>query len=489
MGVHMGTSKSIFLLALVLMIFYGCEGPQGPMGPSGPAGQGIGSLSDPSIMPKVIYTYPPANSVGPYENFYQPVGWIYYPWENRIYPFQVYISQFQIRFNKFMDITSMRHAVAIASPLDDVRVDTSSVMSVGGDVFLVTPVDSNGGRLSKWRIGQNYTFTVSSVARDVNGNMLQPAFSMAFMPEPYFRVRAVSPANGATNVSPTNYYITLALNSTVDTSFHSFVQMNPPITGQWFLSTDSITLYYVSSPALRTSTTYTITIGTEAHNKFGNHLQQPFISAFTTLPFEVASTYPSDGSTNVGVMQSISINFTGQPDTSTVRAALTAHPPIAGQYYYYSPATVQLNPMGEMFLDSVYAVTIDTSIRGYDGGRLSAPYTFSFRTVPFEVSSTYPYDGSTFVSPYSSVGVFFNALIDTGSVRSSFSLLDSLNHSLSGYYTMYSNGFYFSASADLKPYSVYTAKITTGLRANQGKVLKVPYMFSFTTGSLSNQTQ
>lgn len=480
----MGISKSITALILALILFSGCKGPEGPMGPVGPAGQGIGSLSDPSIMPKVIYTYPPANSVGPYENFYQFLTWIYYPWLDRIYPVPTYISQFQVRFNKFMDITSIRRAAAITSPFGDVRVDTNFVFAIGGDVFLINPVDTNGNRVLNWKIGQNYTFTVSSVARDINGNILQPSFSMTFMPEPYFRVRTISPANGAVNVSPVGYYITLNLNSKVDTSFHSFIYINPPVAGQWNLSSDSISLYYTTNQTLRSLTTYTISIGTDAHDIYHNYLQQPFHSTFTTLPFGVTSTYPSNGNTDINVMDAITVVFTEQLDTSTVRTAFSTHPSINGQYNLYYSAEIDLSPLTELLIDSAYTVTIDTSIRGVDGAKLPAPYSFSFRTAPFRVSSTYPYSGMTGFNPnYNPVEVFFNALIDTGSVRAAFSLLDSSNTPVNGYYTMYTNGFYFTPLTALKPYASYKATVATGLRAKQGKYINAPYLLSFTTGS------
>lgn len=473
----------ILISTTIILIFSSCKGPEGPMGPAGPAGQGLGSLSDPSIMPKVIYTYPPQNSVGPYEFFYISLGWIYERSSSIYYYFPVYMSQFQVRFNKYMDISSIRRSIAMSSPLGDVRIDTNYILSIGGDVFFINPVDTNGTRMSRWRIGQNYTFTVSSNARDINGNALQPSFGMSFMPEPYFRVRDIYPVNGATKIATSNSNIVFSFNSAVDTSIRSLIQISPPVFGQWYLSYDSMSLS-LGYPSLENATTYTMTIGTNAHDTYGNHLLQPFVSSFTTLPFGVSYTYPANGSTGTGLTDQIDVEFTSGLDSSTIRSAFKIHPSIAGQFYLnYSSSSFQFSPLNEYVFDTVYTVTIDSSIRGSDGSKLAAPYNFSFRTAPFRVSYTYPYDGSSNNATSSNIQVTCDALIDSASVSSSFVLFDSSNVAVAGIFTIYSNSFSFTPTVLLKPNAFYRATVSTGLRSKQGKTLASPYSFSFMTGN------
>ena len=150
------------IILICAMLAFACEGPMGPSGP------GLGSLSDPSIMPKVIYSYPLGSSVGPYPELYQfNCGWEWCTW----------YSQFQVRFNKFMDLSSVRWAVRLSSPFGDIRADTNFIISVGGDVFILNPVDSLGYRYGfRFRIGATYTLGVDSTARDINGNLLRPPF-------------------------------------------------------------------------------------------------------------------------------------------------------------------------------------------------------------------------------------------------------------------------------------------------------------------------
>ncbi|HLF15281.1 MAG TPA: Ig-like domain-containing protein, partial [Bacteroidota bacterium] len=159
----------------LVVISTGCEGPMGPPGP------GFGSLDDPSVMPAVVYTYPPMNSTGPYPDFYvNDCG----------SGICSYYSMIQVRFNKFMDVTSVRRAVRISSSAGGVTTDTNHVASFGGDVVMVTPVDSNGSRMDvRYLLGETYRLSIDSTARDINGNSLRVPFLTTFVPEPCFRVR------------------------------------------------------------------------------------------------------------------------------------------------------------------------------------------------------------------------------------------------------------------------------------------------------------
>ena len=205
----------IFACALTAL---SCEGPVGPPGPA----SGFESLSDPSVMPKVIYSYPGASTVGPFDELYRyECGWEWCVW----------YSQFQVRFNKFMDVSSVRRAVRLSSPLGEIRADTGFIISVGGDVFILNPVDSNGWRSNfRFTIGASYTIGVDSSARDINGNPLIPAFSATFIPEPYFRVMESEPKNGAVNVS-TYYYLTLRFNGNVTREILSHITIEPATAG------------------------------------------------------------------------------------------------------------------------------------------------------------------------------------------------------------------------------------------------------------------
>ncbi len=476
----MKNGRFSFLLLALLFVCFGCRGPEGPTGPQGPPGSGLGSLSDPAVLPRVIYTYPPANSVGPYSDFYIPLGWIYYldTWPG--YP--VSISQFQLRFNKYMDLTSVRRSVSLTSSAGDVLVDTNYVISVGGDVFLVNPIDTTGSRTEIWKIGETYTFSVASTARDINGNILSPPFSMTFLPEPYFRVKQTAPANGATNVSVVYPIIELLFNSPVDTSIRSSIHWNPPVDGIATIYGDASVVYFNLNKPLLGLTTYTMTMGTDAHDIAGNHLTQPFSYSFTTTGLRVSSTAPSDQATGVYPNTVVYVNLTLPIDTATVRSAFSITPPVNGVLNYGSDY-FWFVPSPEFRLDTLYTVRIDTTLRALDGNRLPAPYVFKFRTAPFELSYTSPSSGQTGVSPQTSIYLSFNALIDSLTVPASCRLLDSAGTAVPLTYSYGSSSVFMIPLAGMKSFARYTVTISTALRSKQGAYLKKPVAFFFTTGN------
>jgi hypothetical protein len=465
-------TRKVFAVIIAAVLFYsGCKEIQGPAGPPGSE-----SLTDPSVMPKVIYTYPPANSVGPYDDLYLL---------NCGFEYCSYYSRFQLRFNKIMDYTSTRRAISLASPFHNLRVDTTYLFTVGGDVFLLHPTDSSGYRYNlRWRVGEVDTLKIASSAKDINGNTL-PAYSMTFEPEPYFRVRNVYPANGATDVYA-NTYIHLRFNSPVDTSIRSKIQISPSIPGSWYIySYDSMYVEY-SYNALKSNQLYTITVSPAAHDAYGNQIGQQFTSSFTTAQFRVTQTYPSDGDTRVYPYSSINVYFTASIDSGTVRSAFKINPVSTGNFSMWDGnSNFYFYPSNGLLLDTTYTVTIDTSLRSKAGDKLVAQYTFSFKTVPFEVSYTQPYNGDYNVSRYTSVYVNFTAPIDTGSVRSSFTMKDSSGANVAGYLYLYdgSSSFNFSPSHTLGANETYTVTISTGMRSKSGTYLKSPYTFSFTTGN------
>ncbi|HEY6191764.1 MAG TPA: Ig-like domain-containing protein [Bacteroidota bacterium] len=478
---------SVTTAVLLTLFALSCKGPEGPAGPAGPSGTGIESLSDPSVQPRVIYTYPPANVPGPYDDFYQLLGW--YGEGDYGFYIPIYISQFQVRFNKYMDRSSVRRSIAVSSPDGGVRADTNYMISLGGDVFLINPVDTLGNRFSQWKVGETYTFGVAAGARDINGNTFQPGFSMSFTPEPFFRVRKVSPPDGASDVTPQGLYygeIVLVFNSRVDTSVFSSIQITPDIPGDWWLSYDSTSIYRWVGQDLRNSTSYTMTVNTTAHDRAGNHLPVPFTSSFTTSPFRITHTYPANHAGNVEVRPYIAFEFAGVLDSATVRSSFRIQPAATGILNLYSNSTnFQFSLGRDLLFDSTYIVTIDTTLRSRQGLRLAEPYVLTFKTLPFEINSTYPLNHQRYVDRGTNLVVHFDAEIDTSTVRSSFSLADSAGAAVPG--TLPSSGwptnsFVFYPGLLLAPNAAYTATISTGLRSASGTALKAPYALSFTTG-------
>jgi hypothetical protein len=100
--------------------------------------------------------------------------------------------------------------------------------------------------------------------------------------------------------------------------------------------------------------------------------------------------------------------------------------------------------------------------------------------VPFEVTQSYPSNGSTQVSTTYYIEVYTTDAIDTSTIRSAFSITPSVGGSF-GIYSDASS-FYFTPSTLLQPYTVYTVTISSALHSKSGAPLASPYTFAFATG-------
>src|SRR5258707_2474438 len=130
-----------------------CKGPSGPVGADG---AGFESLTDPQIRPKVIFTEPSDGTVGPYDSY----------------------NQVQIRFNKIMDLSSLRRAIRFTSPLNDVSTDTSSVVSTAGDLVTICAGGPPGSQFGFYcRIDVHYSMSIITEAIEANCNNMAVPYS------------------------------------------------------------------------------------------------------------------------------------------------------------------------------------------------------------------------------------------------------------------------------------------------------------------------
>lgn len=226
---------------------------------------------------------------------------------------------------------------------------------------------------------QTYVVTVDPTAKDRNGNQINSLFTSTFSVS-QFRIYSTSPANGTTNVSPWTS-VSASFNGLVDTStVRSAFSIDPPITG--ILNIYSNNFYFKSFDIFAPQTTYTVTLSTALKSIDGTALKSPHQFSFTTQPFRVNGTNPSDGQSYVSLQQNIGVSFNVDIDTGTVRQAFLIDPPVSGTFHLYDPSyTFSFNPTA-FTGNTTYTVTLTTALRSRGGSNLPEPYTFRFRTVP-----------------------------------------------------------------------------------------------------------
>lgn len=440
---------------------------------------GGGDPTDPAIQPVVKSTYPSGGSFGPFNVYNRSDG--------------SYKPHFVLVFNKLMSKYSFTSKSIIVKGFDRPVVvvvegyyilprlnSVSSESDVYDDVFSFTIRDSiNYYPPMVYRVGQTYTVIVDSTVEDINGRHLSNQFTFMFTPEPYFRVISFYPLDGTTDVSlGTNPAV--FFNSPVDNTVFQSLQLTPLPAGKWKLyDYDSLQVYYVvTAGTLPFNTNYTLIVPSFIHDAQNRLLTRQYSSRFGTVPFKVYQAYPHPGENRVSLNPYIALYMTGTIDSGTVRSAFSIVPPVAGNLQlYFGSASFAYSVAGALRPNSTYTVTVGSSLAASDGTSL-LPYSFSFTTDQFNVSSTYPGDAYNNVDRNTRIDISFNGRIDTGSVRSAF----SISPPVAGTFGLTDQDLYFSYyQTGLASKTTYTVTISTAMRTRAGDHLSSPYSFSFTS--------
>lgn len=360
------------LLLTPILIAFGCkEAPNGPV--TNNYYYSSDSLSDPNIKPKVIFTNPANGAVGPFITD-----------DSNTYPNS---AQIIIQFNKLMNVYYNDNSIRL------------TVNNTSHNLTFVPPYLNNILSFStstKYLAKKVYTVTVDTTLFDVDGYRLSSPYIFSYTPEPQFRVYNGSPTSydfpdgiNPGSVGPIN----LDLNSTIDTTFFSKIQISPAAAGYWILdaadgySGDSTFAHFILSDTLLFDTKYTVSVAAGAKDANGLSTTAPFQFSFATQPFEVLSSYYNLSSVPGGfaVVNIISFTFNGFIDTSSVRSAISISPSLSFNLSFpadnggFQEVDVLPN-VNQMQRKTTYTVTINSSVRCIRGAYLKNPYSYSVVT-------------------------------------------------------------------------------------------------------------
>lgn len=415
------------------------------------------SLTDPSVMPKVIYTYPADKGIGPFS--------VYNRYESSRY-------HFLLQFNKLIDVNSLYGRVKI----DGFDVATSIGISTSstGDFadIIYCRVYANGGAYhNEYRMGKTYTVTLKEGIIDLHGNEI-PSTSFSFIPEPEFRVVRTGP-NG--EVAP-EYMVepTLLFNSPVDASIVSSLSVAPSLQGTWHISTDSVSAYFSVTGGLISGAEYTVSLASTAKDHAGHRIIRPTTFSFLRVStFKVSSCYTSSSYSTYE--QSLDLYFTLPLDTSTVRNNIIITPSLAGRFEI-STSSVRFIPDSGFTPAASYFVSVTSSVRSVNGDAL-APFEATVIGPSFQIEMTTPYWSSP-ISRYSTLSFRVNSLLDTASVRAAFSITPAV----SGELIAQDRTIDFDPNGPLQANTTYTVKFSTAMKTSRGWSLPNSRTFYFTTG-------
>jgi len=453
-------SFTIVLVVLSCILeFNACKEVQNVTGPPERT-----SLTDPSAAPVILFTMPGAGAVGPFP-VYSTI--------------QSSLPHFVVQFSKLMDVNSMnRSNVRIEGfPQGAFVYPRSSYYRNFSDVVEFTVYDSARGYSIPYQLGDTYTVRFLSSVRDINGNGVGASSSFSFVPEPVFRIVGVYPPTDDSPLTPTYYtFPTIYFNSPIDAGIFTYLQVSPSLPGTWQINWDSLSVALRLSSDLAFSTTYVVQVlaGAEDH---GHHaLAREYVAIYTTRPFEVDHVYPERGSTDFYPSDNLYLGLTGPIDTASVAGAVSIDPPVS---FHTGSAgnSMYVYPQHRWGTSTHYVVTIGTSLKAKDGTYLATPFTTDFTTQPFMVSWISPGDGSTNVSPSTSIFVYCNDDVDATTVPSAF----GISPPVSGDFGISGSSFSFIPSSPLAANTTYTVAISALLTSTSGKPIPRAMVIRFTT--------
>lgn len=318
-------------------------------------------------------------------------------------------------------------------------------------------------------------------------------------------VTSTVPANLATNVPIGNQVsatFSEAMNAaTLNTTTFTLKDGATAIGGS--VAYIGVTATFTPTVALPANTLLTGTITIGAQDPAGVALASNYVWTFTTgagpnlTPPTVSSTVPANNALNVPVGNALSATFsealnplTVNTSTFTVKQGVTA---VTGTVNY-SGVTATFTPTGNLAPNVPFTATITTGVKDLSGNALAANYVWTFTTgpapnlTPPTVSSTVPANNATNVPVGNALSATFSEALNPLTVTTTTFTLKQGATSIAGTVNYAGITATFTASANLAPNLPYTATITTGVHDLSGNALAANYVWTFTTGAVSNVT-
>ncbi len=248
--------------------------------------------------------------------------------------------------------------------------------------------------------------------------------------------------------------------------------------------------FSVSQKDSYADTLYTVTLATTAHDTLGNQLRFPLHFSFRTVQSYTTiygiQTSPVHGDVDVSPLSysSINLTFPRRMDHTSTETATTISPPLPLVFLWPSENVLRLYAGGPLPSDTTIKVQVAATARDKDGVALSQPFSFWFRTAPFQVTSTSPTNAQVFVGQTQQIYLYFNNYVTLSSVQQAFSISPQVSGSLS-YYGTYPydtpSEVVFSPTEEYKPNTKYTVTVSTLVSDMYGTPMRAPFTLTFIT--------
>ena len=424
---------------------------------------GTGSVTDPRTAPRITYVYPPLDTFGPYTE-----------WDRDASP--SHSSRMEIRFNKIMNVSSVRRAIRIRSSVHTIALDTSRIEAVDEMNFFFYVWDS----WPQSEIGEVLTLSLASPVYDFNSNAILPGDLGTITPEPEFRVRRIAPEAGTPLQPVLGQKFELFFNSNIDSTIMTFLSVLPSLPSPWAIGTDSLSVR-LPMTSVEPSTAYEITLRSGAADRHGRAMEMASVYRYPATPFDLWANYPSYDTVETSLTRQVALSCAFYLDPVSVSSAVHISPDVPGGVSIGYPATgILLVPIREFEQRTRYVIRVDTTLRTIGGDALRQERTFSFTTGQFRLSSTSPADGEQGVYRYPIVSIRFTGRLDSATIPQAFSISPPVDGTFADGSSP--DAVIFRPGLRLLANTTYTVEIDSSIRSVSGYRIGSPYSFTFTTG-------
>jgi hypothetical protein len=237
----------------------------------------------------------------------------------------------------------------------------------------------------------------------------------------------------------------------------------------------------------RVGRAYVVTIEPGLEDINGNTTSDRYQFTYQPEPyFRATEIYPEDQKERIPITAGISIRFNSRIDES-IFPSLQIYPPLEGTWKAstFDSSSVSFRRYEYLPFNSTFTITVGSTARDAYGNAINHDLASSFNVAPFEVVRTFPSNGADKVELGSVVWAELTGLLDTSTLRGSF----SISPATPGYFFTSYGAVNFRPYYGFIPNTTYVVTLSDNLQAYDGTKLSSSYTFSFrTTPFLVNYT-